>query len=198
MMVAGQDAHSLLFDFVLTLSVRVQFEREYPEGKLMIRPLYQEPVDTEVFVPLDLYGPFVSIAPNVSTPCVTFVPAPGDWVKTYLPRLGVWHHGIVTAWNVFETAVVHNSKGRGVAQTNRNTFSEGNPILLVQRALSEEHVQQILERANASMGRPYYLFNQNCEHFAFFAFNGKAESPTVMTFGVLALAGFGIWALFSN
>jgi triosephosphate isomerase len=48
-------------------------------------------------------------------------------------------------------------------------------------------------RAEANIGKPYYLFAQNCEHFASFAFTGQAKSETVkavgwMALGVLAVA----------
>jgi len=45
------------------------------------------------------------------------------------------------------------------------------------------------------MGKPYHLFNQNCEHFASFAFAGKAESTSVKAVGALALVGIVVGLL---
>ena len=120
-----------------------------------------------------------------------FMPAVGDWVKVYLPRLGVWHHGIVESvqyfgWNAFQAIVAHNMKGVGITKSYWNDFAEGQAVLLHRRADSQAHIQEILTRINRNIGKPYYLFAQNCEHFASLVFTGKAESPTVKGWGVLA------------
>lgn len=129
-------------------------------------------------------------------PIATFVPAPGDWVKVFSPARGVWHHGIVTVWNAIETQIAHNMKDTGTTVTNWDGFSGGMPVFLHQHAFSDQHVWEMVERINANLNKPYYLFSQNCEHFASFVFTGNAESPTVKNVGFLALTGVALVALF--
>lgn len=121
----------------------------------------------------------------------SFVPAVGDWVKVFLPRLGVWHEGIVVnvalMYGGFQAAVAHNSKGKGVVQSSWLDFSEGQPVTLHRRAASRMHVHQILQRVYKNLGQPYLLLAQNCQHFASLAFTGKAESPATKAVGGLAV-----------
>jgi hypothetical protein len=144
---------------------------------------------------------FVSRQPLTSTAPApaTFVPAVGDWVKVFLPRLGVEHEGIVVnvalMYGGFQAAVAHNSKGKGVVQSLWLDFSEGQPVTLHRRATSQMHVHEILQRVYANLGQPYLLLAQNCQHFASLAFTGKAESPATKTVGGLALMAI-IAALF--
>ena|ERR1700722_2123591 len=115
---------------------------------------------------------------------------PGDWVKVFVPRLGVWHHGIVrkipylTA-GLFVADIAHNMKLTGITITDLTRFAEGQPVLLHRRPISAQ-VPQILARVDNSIGKPYHLFAQNCEHFASFAFDGKAESKSIQIVGLLA------------
>lgn len=113
----------------------------------------------------------------------------GDWVRVYVPRLGVAHHGVVrgvyAVWNGYAVQIVHNLKGSGVTPSDWYQFADGGQVFLHARASSYLHLQQILARVDASIGKPYNLFSQNCEHFASFACNGKAESKSVQTAGVL-------------
>jgi hypothetical protein len=144
---------------------------------------------------------FVSQRPsaNLSPAPASFIPAVGDWVKVFLPRLGVWHEGIVVnvavMYGGFQAAVAHNMKGRGVVQSAWLEFSEGQPVVLHCRATSQMHVHQILQRVYANLGRPYLLLAQNCQHFASLAFTGKAESPATKVVGGLAVVAV-IAALF--
>lgn len=114
----------------------------------------------------------------------------GDWVRVYVPRLGVWHHGIVRSiyrvWNGYAVQVVHNLKASGVTASDWYEFAGGGEVILHARASSHIQVQQILARVDANIGKPYNVFAQNCEHFASFSFNGKAESKSVQTVGALA------------
>jgi hypothetical protein len=127
------------------------------------------------------------------------MPVVGDWVKVFLPRLGVWHEGIVVSvafvFGGFQAVVAHNSKGKGVVQSYWAHFSEGQPVILHRRATSQMHGQQILQRVYANLGQPYLLLAQNCQHFASLAFTGKAESPATRAVGGVALVAI-IAALF--
>jgi hypothetical protein len=121
----------------------------------------------------------------------------GDWVRVYSNRYGVWHHGIVRRL-VFVPGgigveIIHNTKGGNVAVVDWYEFAAGNPVLLHRRPESAAHAAAVAARAEANIGKPYYVFAQNCEHFASFAFTGQAESETVkaagwMVVGVLAVA----------
>jgi len=121
----------------------------------------------------------------------------GDWVKVYSSRIGVWHHGIVRRLILvvggFAVEIIHNTKGGNVAVVDWDEFAAGNPILLHRRPESAVHAADVVARAEANIGKPYYLFAQNCEHFASFAFTGQAESESVkalgwMVAGVVAVA----------
>lgn len=130
-------------------------------------------------------------ASNTVPAPASFLPEVGDWVKVYLPRLGVEHEGIVVQvarmYGGFQAAVAHNMKGRGVVQSYWLDFSEGQSVRLHNRAASQMHVNQILQRVYRNLGAKYSLLNQNCQHFASFAFTGKPESPSVKTVGGLGI-----------
>jgi len=119
-----------------------------------------------------------------------------DWVKVYVPRLGVWHHGIVRriypTWNGLAVEIAHNMKKSGITVSDWYEFADGNVVVLQRHVESEEHIRQILERVEANIGKPYDLFAQNCEHFASFAFTGQAESKSIQLVG---LVGAGVVAL---
>lgn len=115
----------------------------------------------------------------------------GDWVRVYVPRLGVWHHGIIQLlyWTHSGIAVqiVHNDKSNGVSSVDWHDFADGNMILLHKRPC-EQHAPVVVARANANIGKPYHLFAQNCEHFAAFAFTGEAKSESMRALGTIAAA----------
>jgi hypothetical protein len=113
----------------------------------------------------------------------------GDWVRVYVPRLGVWHHGIIQllywAQNGIAVQIVHNDKTRGVSFIDWHAFSGGNAILLHKRPC-QAHARAVVARATANVGKPYHLFAQNCEHFASFAFTGQAKSESMQVLGTIA------------
>ena len=121
----------------------------------------------------------------------------GDWVKVYVPKLVVWHHGIVRriyrVYDGFAVEIAHNMKATGVTLSDWHIFRDGGSILLDRRPASEAHTCEIIARVDANTGKPYALFAQNCEHFASFAFNGKAESKSVQVVGAVALGILAIW-----
>jgi hypothetical protein len=126
---------------------------------------------------------------------------PGDWVRVFVPQLGVWHHGIVRQVSyltagLFGVEIAHNMKVTGITVTDLIQFGDGQPVLLHRRPLPYQ-IPEILARVDANMGRPYHLFAQNCEHFASFAFTGKAESTSVRTASALVV-GVAILGLLSS
>ena len=116
----------------------------------------------------------------------------GDWVKVFSSRFGVWHHGIVRRLYLvpggIAVEIVHNTKGGNVAVVDWYDFASGNPVVLHRRPEFTAHAAAVIARAEANVGKPYYLFAQNCEHFASFAFTGHAESETVKAAGWMMLA----------
>ena len=114
----------------------------------------------------------------------------GDWVRVFSSRFGVWHHGIVRRLffvpNGIAVEIIHNTKGGGVGLVDWHDFADGNPIFLHHRPNSSTHASEVVARAEANIGRSYFLFAQNCEHFASFAFTGTAESESVKALGWIA------------
>ena len=127
---------------------------------------------------------------------------PGDWVQVFSTRYGVWHHGIVRRLlfvpGGIAVEIIHNTKGGGVAVVDWHQFAEGNPVLLNRRPESPAHAAAVVSRAEANIGRPYYVFAQNCEHFASFAFTGEAESKTLQGLGWIAAGVLTVAVLTSD
>ena len=123
----------------------------------------------------------------------------GDWVRVYSSRFGVWHHGIVRRLlfvpGGIGVEIIHNTKGGNVAVVDWYAFAEGNMVFRHRRPESAAHAVAVVARAEANIGKPYYLFAQNCEHFASFAFTGQAESETVNTVGLLVVGVLAVAAL---
>ena len=114
----------------------------------------------------------------------------------------MWHHGIVRRL-VFvpggvAVEIIHNTKGDGVAVVDWYEFADGNPILLHRRPQSPGHTAAVVARAEANIGKPYFLFAQNCEHFASFAFSGRGESETINALGWVAAGVVAIAVLTSD
>ncbi len=91
-----------------------------------------------------------------------------------------------TMMGAVSAEVANNLKVGGITLSDWDQFSDGRLVFLVQRASSRAHVQQIMERVESSLGKHYNLVAQNCEHFASFAFNGKAESKSMQMVGLVA------------
>lgn len=113
----------------------------------------------------------------------------GDWVRVFVPRFGLWHHGIVRriypVWNGLAVEVAHNMKQYGIVASDWYHFADEQTVLLHRRAFDQSQVQEILSRVEFNLGQPYLLFARNCEHFASFAFTSEATSETVRAVGWL-------------
>jgi hypothetical protein len=121
-----------------------------------------------------------------------------DWVRVFVPRLGVWHHGIVRRiyfrGNGFAVEIANNKKGFGIIASDWYEFAEGQTIQLHRKA-DPAQIHAILSRIESSMGKPYHLFAYNCEHFASFASKGKSESHTVKAAAFVAAVAIVIGLL---
>jgi hypothetical protein len=120
----------------------------------------------------------------------------------YSSRFGVWHHGIVRQL-VFVAGgiaveIIHNTKGGNVAVVDWHDFAAGNPVLLHRRPESAAQAADVVARAEANIGKPYYLFAQNCEHFASFAFTGNAESESLKAVGWMVAGALAVAVLTSD
>ena len=116
----------------------------------------------------------------------------GHWVRTL--HGFVWHHGIVTGFwlnpadNAWHIMVTHATPNSGVFTTTLDEFCKGTPVEIVAQPLSAEHQRSILITAQANLGKPYALFNLNCEHFASFCYSLRAESRQLQSaVGLLSL-----------
>ena len=79
----------------------------------------------------------------------------GDWIKTFMPRSLVWHHGIVRSVafispEIVGLYVVHNMKATGITTTELFGFCEGQPVLLHARPIRRMCQRFWLERIGAS------------------------------------------------
>lgn len=120
---------------------------------------------------------------------------PGQWIRSHNGL--VWHHGIITgfgwdfATNTPTTMVTHNRPIYGVTETTLEQFST-RYIEIYREPTSAQHGQWTVRIAKANWGRPYAVFNQNCEHFASFCYTGSiAESKQVRAF-LMASLGVGL------
>lgn len=135
-------------------------------------------------------------------PLPTLAPTKGDWLQRFIPGSPFGHDGIVTEvfsveGGYFTGRVAHSMPGVGVQETDAFAFSKGGITLPKGRAESPAHVQAIMQRVEQSLGHPYYLIEANCQHFASYAFTGKAESESVNAVAGLATVAAGVW-LFTN
>lgn len=135
-------------------------------------------------------------------PLPTMPPAKGDWLQRFIPGSLFGHDGIVTeVFSVegayFTGTIAHSMPGVGVEETDDFGFSKGGVMLLKARPESPAHVQAIMQRVEQSLGQPYYLIEKNCQHFASYAFTGKAESESINAVAGLATVAAGVW-LFTN
>ena len=127
---------------------------------------------------------------------------PGDWVRVFVPRLGVWHHGVVRRVShltdvLFVVEIAHNMKLTGVVVTDLAQFADDQLVFLHRRPLPAQ-IPEILARVDANIGSPYHLFAQNCEHFASFVFTGRAESTSIKTAGALTVASIIAFGLLNG
>jgi len=119
---------------------------------------------------------------------------PGTWIRV-LRSSGVWHHGIISGGSGGYVWVIHNSKGLGVACTTVEAFACSASVEIVKTPGSMDAGLAIIRRAMSRIGTSYDLFSANCEHFASWAFNGKAESSQLQQGVFLGLATLGLVAL---
>jgi Lecithin retinol acyltransferase len=115
----------------------------------------------------------------------------GDIIRIQCP--GYQHVGVyVGVQGVCGECVIHNSKLGGVILSTLTEFSGGSQIFIHQKATCPWYERgAIVQRAWSLLGSKYNLFNFNCEHAAYYAQRGKAESPQISAFAFIALLLFG-------
>jgi hypothetical protein len=111
----------------------------------------------------------------------------GDIIGIQCP--GFMHVGVYVGPCWFgDGCVVHNSKLGGVILSSLYEFSGGAQITIRQKATCYWHQREtIARRALSLLGKKYDLFKFNCEHAAYYAQRGKAESPQISVLAVIAL-----------
>ena len=92
--------------------------------------------------------------------------------------------------------VVHNSKFGGVILSTLEEFSGKAQIFIRQKATCLWYQRgEIVQRALSLLGKKYDLLKFNCEHAAYYAQRGKAESPQISALALIALIIGGTIAL---
>jgi hypothetical protein len=123
----------------------------------------------------------------------------GDIIQ--INRLGYQHVGVyVGQQGFFAPSVIHNAKGEGVVMSGLDEFSVGSQIFIRHKATGNFHERAaIVQRALSLLGTKYDLINFNCEHAAYYAQRGVAESPQIAGAAVAALivGGFALFSAFS-
>jgi hypothetical protein len=122
----------------------------------------------------------------------------GDMIR--IDRPGYKHVGVYVGpqWPS-QQDVIHNQKGGGVKMINFAEFSDGCAVFIHRKAIGDHFQrQQIVQRALQLIGTKYDLLKFNCEHAANLAQNGRADSPQLRGFAMLALLLIGGVALFGG
>ncbi len=127
-----------------------------------------------------------------------------DEVEVRYPNLlGIPHRGIVHSIQDGPegtlVTVIHKSKrGGGVSYVGFPDFEQGQLVTLRRRAVSREHADQVIARAEWAEGDPYSWNLANCEHFTDWCYTGEPGQSETLTAGKIvagALVGAAaLWA----
>lgn len=82
-----------------------------------------------------------------------------------------------------------SAKANGFIEHSIEQFSEGKAIRIA-GYFSQLPSHQVMKRALQWKGRPYSLFERNCEHFVRFAHNLAPTSPQLVYAGIALLTWF--------
>jgi hypothetical protein len=120
----------------------------------------------------------------MAKPSIQVFPA-GQAIRT--PRFAYWHMGIATdQWHGAEQLVISCSGRVGrVVLEPMSVFTAGRGAESMEQP-SQLAREVVLSRARQMLGKPYSLFEFNCEHFLFEAFGLARRSPQVA--GAVAIA----------
>ena len=115
----------------------------------------------------------------------------GDIIQ--INRFGYQHVGVyIGRHGQIIHAVVHNRKGEGIVVSSYEEFAAGLEVQIRQQATIPLHERGIIvQRALSLVGTKYDLINFNCEHAAYYAQSGVAQSPQVNN----AVAGMAVGGL---
>lgn len=121
---------------------------------------------------------------------------PGDHIERPGRGIGYTHHGVFLGPGPDGMPVViHATKFKLVELVPFETFADGRDVTRRFRPDSSE-LPNVFYRAFSSLGKPYNLWNANCEHFARWITTGRHESlqKGSVIFTVATVAAFS-WAL---
>ncbi len=99
---------------------------------------------------------------------------------------GFHHYGITDRPSWGTETVIHATKGRGVESTSLAEFAAGHPVEVARSPQSSSEQNTILQRAYSQIGKPYALFDANCEHFVNWVLSGVAYSKQ-LSIGIAAI-----------
>lgn len=125
-----------------------------------------------------------------SLPDASIIRVPGSFVP--------WHYGILFYGpTVGDARVVHALKERGVCETSLTDFA-GEFFPEMTRSAPLGYRDIVYRRAYSQIGRPYDLFDANCEHFVNWVFDGVPRSDQLRAVGLTVAAIIGFAWLKSN
>lgn len=101
------------------------------------------------------------------------------------------HVGMLAEYNAQGERQVFafSAKANGFLEHSIEQFSEGKTVR-IDGYFGQLPSHQVMERALQWKGRPYSLFERNCEHFVRFAHNLAPTSPQLVHAGIALLAWF--------
>jgi len=119
---------------------------------------------------------------------------PGTPVAVYV--CGIRHVGIASDGIIDgEQGVLSSSRRRGqVTEESLSTFSQGRSIKPLD-APADKTAAEVLWRARQQLGRPWHLWQSNCEHFVYSCYGLPPKSPQLQVAAATALLLAGIWGI---
>ncbi len=103
---------------------------------------------------------------------------PGAVLRTYSKRHNVWHFGIAAHLDASGPMVMHGSKDRGqFTLTPYSEFADGQAADYTWFPENLETQEAVLNRAESLLGKPFRLFDSNCEDYVNWIVTGVARSP---------------------
>jgi len=119
----------------------------------------------------------------------------------HIQKFGYQHVGVFIGQHGFNPlCVIHNAKADGVIMSSLVEFSEGDEIFIRHKATGNHYERMnIAQRALSLLGTKYDLIKFNCEHAAYYAQRGVADSPQIAGAAALTVivAGLAILSAFS-
>lgn len=124
----------------------------------------------------------------------------GDEISFHFGLLDAFRHvGVCYGFDAMgEPLIAHNSGRFGQVRISPlKEFSEGKAVRITP-SRSELSPQQVQERVEERLGKPYSLTSNNCEHFKAEVLGKERESPQLQFWGTVAVIACVMLAAKSN